>query len=114
MLAAIRCVDELLANAVARWHAVQGADPFRGLHIGPEDAERWLGEAGAEPDSISAGLTSVMTSAVTTALDDPVFRWLAEEFALTAFQAATLIIAFAPELDLRYERLFAYLQDDVG
>ena len=30
MLAALRCLDELLANAVARWHAVQGADPFRG------------------------------------------------------------------------------------
>ncbi|MBV9201159.1 MAG: AAA family ATPase [Alphaproteobacteria bacterium] len=114
MLAAIRCVDELLANGVARWHAVQGADPFRGLHIGPEEVERWLGAADAEPEPISAGLTSVMTRAVNAALDDSVFRWLVGEFALTAFQAAALVIAFAPELDLRYERLFAYLQDDVG
>jgi hypothetical protein len=114
MLAALHCLDELLADAVARWHAVQGADPFRGLHIGPEDVERWLAATGAEPDPISAGLTSVMTRAVTAALDDPVFHWLTAEFSLTAFHAAALIITFAPELDLRYERLFAYLQDDVG
>ena len=114
MLAAIRCLDELLANAVAKWHAVQGADPFRGLRIGPEEVERWLGETGAQPEPISGGLTSMMSGAVTAALEDPVFHWLADEFALTAFQAAALIIALAPELDLRYERLFAYLQDDVG
>ncbi len=65
MLATLRCLDELLANAVARWHAVQGADPFRGLHIGPDDVERWLAATGAEPDPISAGLTSVVTRAVT-------------------------------------------------
>ena len=114
MLAALHSLDELLANAVARWHAVQGADPFRGLHIGPDDVERWLAATGAEPDPISAGLTSVVTRTVTSALDDPAFRWLVDAFSLTAFQAAALIIVLAPELDLRYERLFAYLQDDVG
>jgi AAA+ superfamily predicted ATPase len=32
---------------------------------------------------------------------------------LSVFQVGCLLIALAPELDLRYERLYAYLQDDV-
>ena len=32
---------------------------------------------------------------------------------MTAFDADALLICLAPEIDLRYERLFAYLQDDV-
>ncbi len=39
---------------------------------------------------------------------------LAELFALTKFDADVLLIALAPELDLRYERLYAYLQDDIN
>jgi len=113
--AALRHLDELLSVAVARLHATQGADPFRGLHIGPEDVRRWLHElAEIDPDPRSAGLSSIMSRALTQALDDLAFVWLVDTFALTAFQAAVLLVAFAPEIDLRYERLFAYLQDDVG
>jgi hypothetical protein len=116
MLEALRCLDELLGAAIARVHAVLGADPFRGLHIGPEDVERWLGRAPGITSDIppEAGSTGPMARAVTAALQDATFRWLVETYALTAFQAAVLIIVVAPELDLRYERLFAYLQDDVG
>jgi len=38
---------------------------------------------------------------------------LARLFYLTPFDVDTLLICLAPELDLRYERLYAYLQDDV-
>src|SRR5262249_24049238 len=38
---------------------------------------------------------------------------LARRFELTRFDTDVLLIALAPELDLRYERLYAYLQDDV-
>ena len=34
-------------------------------------------------------------------------------FGLTAFDVDSLLICLAPELDLRYERLYGYLQDDV-
>ena len=34
-------------------------------------------------------------------------------FELTPFEIDVLLICLAPELDLRYERLYAYLQDDV-
>jgi hypothetical protein len=52
--------------------------------------------------------------AITAALEDPNFRWLAETYALTPFQIAVRIIVLAPKLDLKYERLCVYLQDDVG
>jgi len=38
---------------------------------------------------------------------------LAVEYGLTPFDLNILIICLAPELDLRYERLYAFLQDDV-
>ena len=38
---------------------------------------------------------------------------LATLFQLTPSDCDVLLICLAPELDLRYERLYAYLQDDV-
>jgi hypothetical protein len=38
---------------------------------------------------------------------------LAERFGLTDFDADVVVACLAPELDRRYERLYAYLQDDV-
>lgn len=38
---------------------------------------------------------------------------LSQLFHLTRFEERCLIICLAPELDLRYERLYAYLQDDL-
>jgi SpoVK/Ycf46/Vps4 family AAA+-type ATPase len=40
-------------------------------------------------------------------------EWLAEVYGLSRFDLDLILIALAPELDRRYERLYAYLQDDV-
>jgi ATPase family associated with various cellular activities (AAA) len=45
--------------------------------------------------------------------DVPGLAALEKEFGLVELDLALLVIAVAPELDLRYERLYAYLQDDV-
>ncbi len=39
--------------------------------------------------------------------------WLGDTYGLSAFDLDVLLVALAPELDLHYERLYAYLQDDV-
>ena len=111
LLNALRCIDELLAVGVAELHQIQGADPFRGLHIGPDEVARWLN--GADSTQVPH-TTSILARAVAAALEDPVFRWLEEVLTLSPFQIAVLLIALSAELDLRYERLFAYLQDDIG
>ena len=41
------------------------------------------------------------------------FPWLQKAFGLDTIDLDIVLIALAPEVDLRYERLFAYLQDDV-
>lgn len=38
---------------------------------------------------------------------------LSEIFNLTPFEIDTILICLAPEIDLRYEKLYSYLQDDV-
>src|SRR5919202_1569654 len=43
----------------------------------------------------------------------PRFERLAQLFELDAFEQEALLICLAPDVDLRYERLYAYLQDDV-
>jgi hypothetical protein len=115
LFSASRCLNELLGTAVAQVHAVLGAGPFRGLqitrqmsHVG--SAERW----GSRLDLPVASLAKIMSQAVTAELQDTVFRRLAETYPLTAFQAGVLIVAQAPEPDLKYERLCTYQQDDVG
>ena len=40
--------------------------------------------------------------------------WLQRVYGLSDFDLDALLIALAPEVDLRYERLYAYLQDDVS
>ncbi|MBB4753131.1 ATP-binding protein [Actinoplanes lobatus] len=42
----------------------------------------------------------------------PLLAWLAETFELTGFDVDVLVLAVASDLDLRYERVYAYLHDD--
>jgi AAA+ superfamily predicted ATPase len=110
---ALRHLDELLGRAVVDRHADLGADPFRGLHIASHDVERWLRHSPGEPPRSSHSSYDAVAAMVAAAMQDTAFRWLAETYALSLCQAAIVMIAAAPELDLRYERLYAYLQDDV-
>lgn len=104
-------LDALLVDAVERAQAEFGpdarADPFRGLHISlPEVDELLTREPGAPlPKSASRQNGGPPKSG-------PLAE-LAREHSLTAFDADALLLALAPEVDLRYQRVYAYLQDDV-
>jgi hypothetical protein len=118
----LRWLDARLAEAVRAAHVRYGpqaaADPFRGLHIGPGDVDRMLARAPGAP-LLPATTTDEDTSpprgepSDTLAEEGSQLRWLAEAYGLSAFDLGIVLIALAPELDLRYERLYAYLQDDV-
>ncbi|HEX5482657.1 MAG TPA: AAA family ATPase, partial [Terriglobia bacterium] len=112
LLTALARLDALLGSAVA---AMGGRDKedlsagfYRGLQIRPEDAERALAGTPGQPLFRSSA-----TGPQNLAHDAPAFQWLAETFALIAFDLDVVLLALAPELDLRYERLYAYLQDDI-
>ncbi len=104
-------LDRMLERATAAADAASAStatEPYRGLYITSEDVRRVVrrnaGEpllAGAEPD---AGPAMPGGSR---------FPWLQQTFGLDAIDLDIVLIALAPETDLRYERLFAYLHDDV-
>jgi hypothetical protein len=126
-------VDVLLRRAVRRWQLASQdpADNFRGLYISDADADALL----ARPFGSNWGATQPLESAETLAFDQELalaekrsraiitatresgqdlrLERLGQIFDLTAFDRNTLLICLAPALDLRYERLYGYLQDDV-
>ncbi len=116
ILQALQQLDRRLEHALIAARSAYGpeaaADPYRGLHISDEEVEQLISrEPGAlvlqHPDGmIASELVDLQT------VEWP-FAHLQERFDLTPFDLDVLLIALAPELDLRYERLYAYLQDDV-
>ena len=107
MAGVLQRLDALLAQAVARTQeAVGGHDPFRGLYLGDGDVERLLA---TEPGtSRFDGMALESGAGLSGRLDR-----LGRLFGLDGFDLDLLVLAAAPDLDLRYERLYGYLQDDV-
>src|SRR5262245_55821863 len=117
-------IDLLIRGQVARVRRDDG-DAWRGLSISDAEVDALLARGlGAPPwDAGDGALDDVRAlvdqlgaaidrrcacTAVPLALVE-----LARRFALTRFDIDVLLIALAPEIDLRYERLYAYLHDDV-
>jgi hypothetical protein len=86
--------------------AERARDPFRGLCVSDADVDKLL--AGTPAADVARSLLAEPPGAVA-----PRLARLASLFALDSFEQEAILISLAPELDLRYERLYAYLQDDV-
>jgi hypothetical protein len=93
-------------------------DPFRGLYLGDDDVERLLAgtvprpapapEAGPARDRVEAAADADEASGAGLRL-----RGLAQRFGLDALDEDLLLVALAPDVDHRCERLYGYLHDDV-
>ncbi len=111
--AAMSQIDDLVHVAVARAQAA-GRDPtdaLRGLIISEEEVTTHLSR-----DAL-AGLWSVDEVRTLEPLNlDPAlpFTRLTQIFDLNTLDGYILLLVLAPEMDRRYERLYAYLQDDVS
>jgi SpoVK/Ycf46/Vps4 family AAA+-type ATPase len=103
--AALARLDQLIGAAVERSPEIYGPaaarDSFRGLYLNREDFERLLARVPCEPLLWSGDEISDEAGG------------LAEQLGLSPFDLDVLLIALAPELDLKYERLFGFLQDDI-
>ncbi len=130
LLAELERIDLLIRFQVRQARRTQEADgEFQGLYIAEEEVDellaapaglpRWAAERDGWPPEVQSGLARLaqriqerrMASAgqgIGLRLEE-----LARRFGLSRFEVDSLLIALAPEIDLRYERLFAYLQDDV-
>jgi hypothetical protein len=114
--AVLLCLDQLddvLHRALHTAGEAYGWEPgntrFRGLYIAEREAERMLARRpGAPPlGAEGADLVDLVQSSREWGL-------LADKYSLSAFDTAILLVLLAPEIDLRYERIYAYLQDDVS
>ena len=127
-------LDALLRTAVARARAAGlKPDEYQGLYIDDTtidtlltdglDAGLWPGSNAAElinmadsGDRVSAEqISEQLADLEAAANNDHPYRLLrlAQAFNLSPAERGLLLIALAPELDRRYERLYSYLQDDV-
>jgi SpoVK/Ycf46/Vps4 family AAA+-type ATPase len=117
LLPALKRLDALLERAVAQAQVVYGSkaagDAYRGLYTNREQAEGLLNR---EPGAPILWKDDGEVEATPYHMDSDGTRlaWLKKVFALSAFDMDSILIALAPELDLRYERLYAYLQDHVS
>ena len=116
LFAAFKRLDNLLEGAVAIAQAAYGpnanADRFRGLYISYEEIQSLFAREPGFP-LLWAPIEDADKSAqghddITARLD-----WLQRVFGLSTFDMDVMLITLAPEIDLRYERIYAYLHDDV-
>jgi SpoVK/Ycf46/Vps4 family AAA+-type ATPase len=115
LLKSLHQLDRLLEEAVSHSHAAhsdEAADPYRGLYVDRTDVERALDNAAADSSlrSQPLDLETFFAEALKTS---STLNRLKQDFGLSLFDLAVVAIALAPEIDLRYERIYAYLQDDV-
>jgi hypothetical protein len=126
-------LDIWLEREVSRWQAADQdpSDRFRGLHISDQEAlaltKRGVGSHWGTNITLSASEERRLNELSDKALEkvkkietlaektDKVLRLkqLADLFGLSSFEWWSLIVCLAPALDLRYERIYGYLQDDV-
>jgi hypothetical protein len=137
LYAELRRLDLLIQREVWRWRQMNSPNPksgdeFRGLYVSEAEVDAIL--HGVYPGS-ELVLDQVVGQDAEIAFDRAIERaaqeiaqrkaasvesgvplhlvQLQSMFGLEPVDVDTLLICLAPEIDLRYERLYAYLQDDV-
>ena len=126
-------IDVLIRREVRRWQ-LAGQDPgdaFRGLYVSDAEADMLIGRpfgaswgqmVALEPEEAQTYADAQIRAARHVALVVEAARsqgqtlrleHLCSAFGLDRFERDVLLIALAVNLDLRYERLYGYLQDDV-
>ena len=119
-------LDLLIEQAVQQFRAArQQNNPieFQGLYISDDEIDRSMSEGDeplkqtwAEAQTKDRELHAEIQQRVAeTQTTDVILRlpYLQNVFDLSLFETDLLLLAIAPEIDLRYQRLYAYLQDDV-
>ena len=131
ILAELERIDLLIQCYVAYARQLHATDEnFQGLYIPEEEVDELLAKPAGLPRWAEASLPFAQRD-VQTALNqmattiaqcklmstkqgiDLRLEKLSSLFQLSPFEIDALLICLAPEIDLRYERLFGYLQDDV-
>ncbi|HEX7398894.1 MAG TPA: ATP-binding protein [Candidatus Limnocylindrales bacterium] len=124
LAARLELVEARIRVAVARRRATDPDpdDRFRGLYVSDAQVDEMLAgapvpllpaapdaEATARLEAVEAGADAAEAAGVDVRL-----RRLVRSFALEQLDVELLLVALAPDLDPRFERLYGYLHDDVS
>ncbi|HEY7010852.1 MAG TPA: AAA family ATPase [Jatrophihabitantaceae bacterium] len=117
LAARVGLVEERVRALVAQRRSGDPApdDPFRGLYLGEEMLD-WLLERAAEPpphDERALAAAEQLGDLAEQAGQTVRLRSLARAAGLTDLDVELLLVAIVPDLDVRFERLYGYLNDDV-
>jgi AAA+ superfamily predicted ATPase len=131
LLAELERIDLLIRSRVAHLRRVQSEDEhFRGLYISEQEVDALLERPlGAPPwlkalqegrlanvdaalDRLGSRIAQRCAASAERGIDLRLIR-LASAFGLDAFEIDVLLVCLSVEIDGRYEKLYAYLQDDV-
>jgi AAA+ superfamily predicted ATPase len=85
-------------------------DPWRGMHLEREDVDRLLAGQGR----CDVGTEGVAGWLAQAARRVPPLQCAAAQCGLSDADLAVLLITLAPEVDLKYCRVYGYLQDDLA
>ena len=121
VLRRLELIDARVRAAVARRRSVDPDtdDRFRGLYTSPAEVDRLLARNAAPPapDPAAAERHLEVERQADLAEADGAelrLRQIAHRFELAEIDVELLLIALAPDIDARFERLYGYLQDDVS
>lgn len=126
-------VDVLFHREVWRWQAAGQdiSDVFRGQYVSDDEADKlvklpfgtsWGQSAslGEDEKTAYANALNKVDAVIHSIIEDAKeadhslrLQHLTKAFGLDQFELDTLLVCLAPTLDLRYERIYGYLQDDV-
>ena len=113
---ALARLDRLLEREIVRLRARYqlSLDEFRGLYVSDEQVDRLVRGAATETGS-EPFATATADGGLFASVSDRPSRWaeLTSRFALQPLDLDLILLAFASEIDLKYETLYAYLNNDV-
>jgi SpoVK/Ycf46/Vps4 family AAA+-type ATPase len=113
LLSELRRITTKVALRVEEMRATIGndEDEFRGLYVSEDEVNQLL----ADPDLFQGNSGLLTNPEIGIGGPAPVSRLtrLQTVFGLSAFERDVVLIALAPEIELRFEKLYSYLQDDV-
>ncbi len=113
---ALRGLDALLGVAVAQQVRLLGPgslmDPWRGMHLAEADVQRLLEQASSHQPLVGARDAAGLLATSMRALGG--LAQMTTALSLHDIDLAALLILLAPDIDLRYGRIYGYLQDDIA
>lgn len=127
LLDELRRVDLIIRCRIEKWRSEQRTEinDLRGLYISEDEVDTILQtplcehkkdiypDPGSERIEAAAGEIHRKKAESVKQGKELRLHILSELFHLNAFDIDILLICLAPELELRYEKLYSYLQDDV-